>query len=470
MGSFLGPPGSEPLPGFDQIPIPDYKTQGQQTAAGLQESNWWDDLIRKWHELHTAGHGVVMSTIEALGEGIVGGIASTINGLLTSDNKVFRTLLAGSLSEALDVTVDPEKLQYAGAGGKSGGSLAPLGAVLLNRFTELMGGQALEKGAPGQNALDNLTGWVLQYGFKEGILDFVISCIPEEYRIGEGISTVFTGIADNLGIGRIMHTAITPLINALIAVPHKQALNAQYTPTLLSEADYIHAQLAGAIDSKDVAKSAGYLGYKDAYWKALYTLNTRRATEAEIQLKWLWDKDSAEYATLMQKNQWLDGNAADFTLQQYERSQAMGVVRSWLNLAQSHFEYGDIDGSGLQAVLDQLPLAPLEKAWWVNYIQWRATVPRAQLSLAEVQKFYLAGLLDISDVDAAYTRMGYSQRDSLLLQYDLLLLGATDAEKAAAKVYAAQVRCLNARAKHAKDASYPLPPGCNDKGPLPTTS
>jgi hypothetical protein len=453
MGGLINPPGETGIT-TASVPVPDFVTMAKAQVAGQKAAGWFDQLWRAGWEHVMPGLSLVFGmTVSVLDD-----IASVGVQLLTKAQGLntpgYFTLIANALSDLLGFEFDAGLIQGAYSRKGTLGANTAIGGDFLRMLSgELSPGKDPPTG-PGWNAACAFMGYGIAFGVREGNIEMLVDMLPPELRIFEGLRSYGVNIAKSLGLGRLGRLCLAPLMKILVADPLTYELNAQYRPTLLSEASIMKAWMRGALTTAQRNAILAKWGHPDIDFNqieldaatlpsitqivALNRIQASNAPDLPTRLAW-----SGVPATLQQE--YLDGIVA-------LRCEAR--MNESISYLQSLFQNRWIDHDDLVLKLRSYGLNDLEIQWTLNKPAIAREYVQKELTLAEIQTGYEEGIIDLSYLDAWATRWGYSPEDRTLLQYLTLAKADKVAATAEKSRYALRMKCLAA-----KKAGRELPPG-----------
>ena len=103
-------------------------------------------------------------------------------------------------------------------------------------------------------------------------------------------------VARNIGLGRLVRRALTPLIQILVAQPLTWAINTKYLPSQFSEPMLVNPYLAATLPHDQLYNAMHLLGYSDDKIQAFIQMHQKRLNPAEVKLlvdNNLWDQQTA---------------------------------------------------------------------------------------------------------------------------------------------------------------------------------
>lgn len=213
----------------------DYFEQGKKQAAGAAASGANTDLwARLWASMGRGGMYIVGLFAEAVDE-VMNAIGKFFKAAQGEKNSAFYDLTATILEDLTGVKVDAAALKQSAFGSGRIAGMEKLGGdlynILLQEFAPSNGSNVVADLGPAQRFL----GFLLNWSIREGNIAVLSEMLPESVDFAKGFREYGTGMARNLGLGRLARRALTPLIQITCANPLTWKLNTQYRPTRLAK-------------------------------------------------------------------------------------------------------------------------------------------------------------------------------------------------------------------------------------------
>ncbi len=350
-----------------------------------------------------------------------------------------------------------------------------IGGLLLGQlereFAPAGGGPVVPNAAPAET----FAGLAVNFGLASGIMGVIGGLIPlihlDELReLGEEV-------ARNIGLGRLVRRALTPLVQILVAQPLTWALNTKYLPTQFKETELVNPFLGTQLNQAQLYNAMHLLGYSDDKIQAFIQMHQKRLNPAEVKMlvdNNLWDQQTAlTYIQNLGYPQELAGTV--MTLEGLREEKAwvdkfvaeleIDVTRGVITIDEFESLLNGTPGSGAPGVLTNTAALPLSQhikdliLATVNYKVAAAKKTRAErLSEGELMELFEAGLLTASDLNTYWTARGLPDADQNL-RMQLILLRLSRAHHLAAEKqqhYQAQLAYFVAK-QAAKPTGAPPP-------------
>lgn len=454
MGNPLtgGEGGGGGLPPTD-IPVADFTSQASQLTLGMKGAGWFAKLAAAFASAILPALTTYMSAAISVIDSIMAlGVA-----LLTSSQGIntpgFFQMTAAMVEDLLGVPVDSASMESAYQRGGNVAGMRAVGGKLLDVLTsEFTTGTTLTP-AGGLAAAKAFLGFVLSFSVREANVSVMTSMIPEEYRILDGLRDYGVDMARNLGLGRLSRLIFQPFMKSLVQDPATWYFNQTYRPTLLPAAEAIRAHIRGLITDDQREQYLSYAGYAD-------DLITPMEQEYAVQLfqsgvynlfKWGQMDEPTVVKTYQRRGMLQQDAQLEFSASEY--AEADPEVTSLMSTLATQRVDGFIDAPTFAQNVDLLPIGPIRKQWFKQYVGQRIEVPRTLLTLSEMQAALVDGIIAVDDLDSWMQVKGYSDDD----RATLMLLSLVKIETDDAKLAKSKYTYLKAVAA-AKKKGEPLPP------------
>src|SRR6266571_2401756 len=214
----------------------------------------------------------------------------------------------------------------------------------------------------------------------------------------------------NLAIGRLMRIALRPLLTVLIADPLNQALNKQYRPKQLSEAQLLTLFHHDPTRRGDVVEQLALLGFSDQNIQTLFEIEKTHVVANDVELLERYGILSHADAVKKLTAAGMSADDAELQLQVIHLRQVLAATR--------------------------------------------VELPRRFLTLAQMQSAFEQGIITVEELDDFFVREGYSPDDATILRLETLLKSAAAAE---ARQAAADRKAARDTKKKAKPPAPPKP-------------
>lgn len=330
------------------------------------------------------------------------------------------------LTEFLGVEVGTQNLPLGIGGPDHVARATAIGTLLYNQleseFISAAGGRVQPSTAPAQT----FSGLAVNFGLASGIMGLIGGLIP--YGHVDEIRELGEEVARNIGLGRLVRRALTPLITTLVSNPAQWAINTKYTPTQFKEAELVNPFASTILQHDQLYSAMHLLGYSDDKIAAFIEMHEKKIAPHDVQtlINWgFWTpQDGANY---IQRQGWPAGFAGNVLLLEGFRE-----VRPWvtkeIDLLLSEVSSGQLTVTEFAQAIDQFAISQPEKDVIVALANYRAAKNKltrpAKLSGGELFAAFAAGLITASDLTTRWTAQGLTPEDQdIRLQLWLLHLG-----------------------------------------------
>jgi hypothetical protein len=269
-------------------------------------------------------------------------------------------------------------------------------------------------------------------------------------------------VATNVGLGRLVRRALTPLITTLVSNPAQWAINVKYLPTQFKETDLVNPYAQSILPHEQLYPAMHLLGYSDDKIAAFIRMHQKKLTPADLKL-------------LLDHGQWTENQAETYiaTLGYPSELQPTALLieelkeqRTWITRLVDELEgevkAGRVTIDEFTNVLNGLPYSQATKDVIIATATYKAKagvhLRPHRLTPGELFYGFAAGLLTATDLTDRWTNEGLTQADQdTRLQLWLLRLNRLhELEKARQDQYAQKVRAFGE--KQAGTKPGPLPP------------
>ena len=255
--------------------------QGPDPNTTLDEAQEWFDLLSGFGAgqsvsrmvsdhaaMHAAMHHVKSpSTAMKILAGIMAGIINLTTAALDGMNEVKDDPVAGQAIQNLTAAILTDllgtdvQLQASDATGNPSVDPAAVGKALFTTLTDMFGGLQEITPAQGQANAAQFLGFGVNFSVVTAFLGFLGGLVPflkldELKGFGEEVRA-------SLGLGRLIHTAVTPLVRNMIAQPLDLWLRDILRPDRLSEGQLVRGMHAGLFSQDVVEQGLAEKGYRD---------------------------------------------------------------------------------------------------------------------------------------------------------------------------------------------------------------
>lgn len=446
-----------------KVDVPDHNEVAQANAK-----SWWDNF-----KIDPFSWSIGKGLLAFLGL-LIKGYANTLEYFMANAGEVvsrgqgldtsnFNALTAAIVSDLLGVPIDQrivdQKSGYANQIEASRATGASLYDLLSAEFTK---GKPLSE-QQGEDGTKAFLGFLMRFAIREGNISVLsgaewIPWLGEFREYGENM-------AKYLGLGRQARAALRPLIQTTIATPLQWSLNKQYRPTKPSESILTKAFHSGAITQQQFEDEMARLGHSDQYIKIIENESSLHLGDTAWERIVRFGHKSPQEAIAALRKEGFTADEAQQKLDAVNRARRDSRYTEEVNAIESLFVNGWIDLTTFNSYIATLPLSTEEKhieevivqvkrnasaqrlslsqafeTWqrglWteLDFNKWaidtgyqqadlaglKASI-RPTLTLADMQKAYADGLIDLDDWHEYLRNRGYTAPDQLILTQQLFL-------------------------------------------------
>ncbi len=283
----------------------------------------------------------------------------------------------------------------------------------------------------GRRAAARMSGLLINFGAATGLLGVLGGLVPQ-LRLEE-LREVGELVARNLGLGRLHRMVMKPIFTTLIATPYQWYLNRTVHPKRFTAAEAINAFTGTIIDEKDFFADLELEGWSPERIKNLIRLHQKKLDKTQVELLVRYKAWSREKGLdYLKKVSW-SPEGADLVLNTVELERADRRVTALIDSLEKDVLDGLLTIAEMETVLDALPLGGVEKAFISSTVSYKLKIPRAQITLAQMESAFEQGLVDLNELEAYLRRRGYSINDAVILTQLTLLKLAQLGDKKKAK-------------------------------------
>lgn len=349
---------------------------------------------------------------------------------------------ASVLSEFLGTEITAAHVKPGKTGDASIAAAREIGAALHKRLTAEFAPGGKVTPESGEQAARIFSGFNVNFATQNALLSMIADA--ESFHLLEHFRELGEEVAQNLGLGRLHRQALGPLIRNTIAEPYDRLLRSRYRQDLLDQSSYIRAYYAGRLTREQLSERLGQKGITENDIDELIQQVAPDFQQADIARLIRYGELTREQAIKLLQNQGWPADVAKARIRAVELARVDGKEAEFINVAEQQYIDGFIDDSAFEKVLSKTHLSDEEKQWERNIVGQRKDAARKRLSLSDMRRMFLDGIIDISDWDDYTESLGYSQKDRQFLLFDLLKLASDDAAKAKAAAEAAARKAAKA--------------------------
>lgn len=336
-------------------------------------------------------------------------------------NPQFWELVATIISDLTGTEVNAETLKQARFGsGRLAGMQATGNALYSQLKSEFAPSDTLTPDG-GEKAAQAFLGFLMSFAVRQGNVALLAEFIPEEANVLKGFREYGEMMAKNLGLGRLARRALTPLIQTTIADPLQWKLNQQYRPHLLSPSSAVRAWTSGYLTDSQMREQLSLQGFSETKIDALIQEGLTQLTLDEINTLRAFGLVADQDALLYIRRTGYEPVVADLALKALDRREIVTASRNIANRLVHEYTQGIITADELSTAMGKLALTDAERAGFEGLAGTLNALPRKELTLSEMHKAFLQGVITVNDWEDYLIRVGYRQDDRAILTNMLLL-------------------------------------------------
>ena len=476
-----GDNGTTP-PGEPVLPVAgDAKQIAKLQTEGQVDSGWFYSL---WRALGRTFTSMLLDAIDLMVFVVdkffflVGKFFRRAQG---EENPAFWELVAAITEDMLGVDVDAEALKASFFGSGRINAMEKVGGqvfdLLAREFVTPPGELTPGKTSPATGAgIGGLPAFTISpeqgveaarrfmgFGMTFAVREANVGVLGELATIGfaKNFRDYGENMVANLAIGRLMRIALRPLMTVLISDPLTQALNKQYRPKPLSEAQLLTLFHHDATRQAEVLEELARQGLSDHNIQALLDLEKVHVKADDVELLERFNVLSHADAVKKLTASGLSADDAELQLKVIDLRRLDTLVRAQADLYQTQFENGVLDAEQLRLSLDALPITDDEKHTRQVLAATRVELPRKFPTQAQMVTALVEGVIDVGEFDDFLVREGFGADDATIIRLLALLKTAKVEQARAAAADRLKAKAAKAAAKKgpAAPAGTPSPTG-----------
>jgi hypothetical protein len=413
------PPDLVSVAGVTQQEV-DPRKRAQLEALGHKDAGWWETLwSRFWHSVYDGVLLVVTEFADGLDQvlAFLGDFFVAAQGEKTPH---FWDLAAVILEDLTGIKVDKAKLQAAAFGSGRLDAMQIFGGDLYNTLAQEFAPASgdLEKGDAGP--AQRFLGFLMNFAIRQGNIEVLTGFLPEEIRFGEGFRAYGELMAKNLGLGRMARRALQPLIQILVADPLMYQLQQQYRPKRIGATPAIKKFFRDATFEQTMRTELAQEGYTDARIDDLIAELRPLPSDADAIRHYFRFGDTGVDA---------DGNPLPNVQNQlttrgyslFDAQRLIDVARPVLDKAEiaTLFVHQSMDQSTALLNLAKLGYDNATAQLVLDAHSLTHSHPKS-LGLGELKKAFHNNVIDLLELKAHLTTLGFSADDQQIITLDLL--------------------------------------------------
>jgi len=420
MGLFFSPPTDGDTP-FEYGQVPSIPDLAQLKAEGEKAAGWWDDLVNKFRHSVWDYFTWAVTWLAGNFDEVFALIVELLTAMQGLNQPGYFRLMGDILGDLLGIEFNSDAII---ASFRKGGSLAAMttvgGDLLDTLSSELKSGLTSGVIEPTLAPAKTFLGFLISFAVRQGNVAFFSELLPEEIDVIKGFREYGELLARNLGLGRLARRALQPLIQTIVADPMQWSINAQFRPKLLSEAQYVKALNRGDLTRAKVDRWLSWLGYSDEMIEILIQDSARPwAANELLELARLKQMDDGTAISLLQL-QGIDQGTATQSWTAAKGQAVSGLVHRYLEDTLSQFRGGFISWEDVRTAIDEAAILQEEKLGYYSILGDRGDKFWRHLSEGEIERAYLGGIIDMTTAQTYWQRLGYAPDSIQTLTFLLL--------------------------------------------------
>jgi hypothetical protein len=228
-------------------------------------------------------------------------------------------------------------------------------------------------------------------------------------------------VAQNLGLGRLVRRALTPLVQTTIVDPLTWSLNRKYRPKRLIEADLIKGYHAGQLSAGEVGDALRQWGYRDSDVAVILQSADRILTAPDLYKLIRYTHFDVDLAVEMLAHQGKDDTVAKQLLAVEDIKLAQGWIERHVHLLLQEYRDGFLDKTAFESAMDGLPLGEVEVIAIKSFAAQLTKVGHRTLPLATLERALEFDVIDIGEFRDWLGKEGYSA-DQVTILLNLTLI------------------------------------------------
>jgi hypothetical protein len=441
-----GDPAPGDLPDI-QAPAANFTTVGQQMEQGKQAAGPDQGFL--------AALGTMLQNVLAWLIGMIVNaamwIAAKLAGILAKGEEgnqaEFGELAAASISNLFGVSVSPVAMGARGQVASRQQVYAQVGSAIINAMIGAGGASGSGPLTPSAAAANNYIGAVTHLAIEGWIEEWLVDATSLHVlgRFGELKDT----LNHILGIGRLSHEALKPLMQVILQTPLTWALMKSYRPSMVGAAQAWQQYVRGKWSLDQVNEELARAGYDADRTEAL--LNAQRVGYSVLELDYMIARNfcTQDEAVTNLQNQGYETAVAQMSLAVQGDRRMDGYRHTMADELVTAYADHKIEDADMSSLLGTIFLEDRERTMIMNLAQIRREVNITKLTLPEIALHIKHGIQTVDDFRTRALEMGYSDEDETNLELELLYEVKSAADAATQKALVAKQKADAAVAKTA---------------------
>jgi hypothetical protein len=422
---------------------------GVDHVGALRISGWWSGILAELGSIAAALVELLALLLTPAAQVILTGLDAMRKGIDPSVS----VLAVSVLNEFLGTDFTAQQLPLGLGSGDHLARAQQTGRLLLAQLTTEFAPASGSPVGPSTAPAATFTGLAVNFGIASAIMGIIGGMVPwghvDELReLGEEVAT-------NIGLGRLVRRALTPLVQILVAKPMEWWVNTTYTPTQFSLGELVNPYTLTQLPQAELFRSMNLLGFSAEKIQLFIQMHQKKLTPRdvyELTLNGGWTgQQGLDYVKTL-------GYPPDFT------DLVLGIEdlreqQKWYDKLVAEIEQevkaGTLTLDEFSQVLATLPYSKAVQNVIMATVEYKVKAhvgkPLRQLSYGQIKLAFEEGLLTESEIRQRWTAERYSESDQDVLMFLLLF----DLQKVEAAAAAKAAKATNAKAKATVTPSVP---------------
>lgn len=318
-----------------------------------------------------------------------------------------------------------------------------LGDLLVSTMQNAIGDQPITDVSQGAAGAKALAGFGMNFATSNAFISMMLEVLSDERlsdfaKLGEDMTRV-------VGLSRLTHQALRPLVRNGIETPYDRAMRATYRPDLIAPAELVKAFLAGRIQESDCDRWLAEHGYSDTFVTELKAQHTPDLKAEEIDLLQALGAFDTTTSSGQLKAQGLPDSIAGWRMQVLEWKRLEKLRDRILAYVYDQIKQGYLPSLAMNDAVAKLKLPQDEADLWIAAVGYFENIPRKRLSQGEILFLYEAAQITLTDVQSWLVSEGYSYADQ---QFMLTFFELKAAAAASSRTGGAAAKAANLHKEH----------------------
>jgi hypothetical protein len=288
-----------------------------------------------------------------------------------------------------------------------------IGRLFLNQFKSEITSSNNVEDIDGEAGAAKFAGMIVNFGVSTALLglagELSSAGLFKDFRlIGEQVSS-------GLGLSKQMRLAIKPLLKTLVATPFQYDLNQQFHPQRFTTAEVVNPFAQTLMDHDLIVKDLELQGWEPARAEALIRLHAKRLTLADVELFDRYGITARDATLSLLKELGYLEDVAGAAIQAEDLKRTDAVLKTLVDAIETRVIDGQISVEEFSTLLDSLPLGFYEKKFRLQTVQYKTKSPHKSLTIAEAQSAFEQGLWTLDELQAYFTKVGFSADDNAVI-------------------------------------------------------